>query len=64
MKVPKPIFRLSFSGNAHANPYFINPNSNLTESLGISPKPFNLMEIVFANFGFLGPNLKYPAHLD
>ena len=64
MKVPKPIFKLSLRGNAHAKPYFINPNSNLTASLGISPKPFNLSEIVFANFGFLGPKLKYPAHLD
>ena len=63
IKVPKPIFKLSFRGKAHANPYFINPNSNLTASLGISPNPFNLSEIVLANFGFLGPKLKYPAHL-
>ena len=58
IKVPKPIFKLSLRGNAHANPYFINPNSNLTASLGISPNPFNLNESVFANFGFLGPKLK------
>ena len=64
MKVPKPIFKLSFRGNAQANPYFINPNSNLTVSLGISPKPFNLSDIVFANLGFLGPNLKYSDHWD
>ena len=64
MKVPKPMFKLSLRGNAHAKPYFINPNSNLTASLEISPKPFNLSEIVSANFGFLGPKLKYPAHLD
>ena len=64
MKVPNPIFKLSLKGNAHAKPYFINPNSNLTASLGISPKPFNLNESVFANFGFLGPKLKNPAHLD
>ena len=64
IKVPNPTFTLSFNGNAQANPYLTNPNSNLTESLGILPNPFNLMAIVLANFGFLGPNLKYPAHLD
>ena len=58
MKVPKPMFKLSLRGNAHAKPYFINPNSNLTASLGISPNPFSLKEIVLANFGFLGPKLK------
>ena len=58
IKVPKPIFKLSLKGNAHAKPYFINPNSNLTASLGISPNPFNLNESVSANFGFLGPKLK------
>ena len=64
IKVPKPIFTLSFNGNAQANPYLTNPNSNLTASLGISPDPFNLKAIVLANFGFLGPNLKYPDHCD
>ena len=62
--MPKPILTLSFNGNAQANPYLTNPNSNLTESLGIFPNPFNLKAIVLANFGFLGPKLKYPAHLD
>ena len=60
--MPKPIFTESFNGNAQANPYLTNPNSNLTESLGILPKPFNLKAMVLANFGFLGPNLKYSAH--
>ena len=58
MKVPKPIFTHSFKGNAQANPYFTNPNSNLTASLGILPNPSNLRALVFANFGRLGPNLK------
>ena len=58
IKVPRPIFKLSLRGNAHANPNFINPNSNLTEFFGISPNPFNLNEIVFAYFGFFGPKLK------
>ena len=58
------ILTLSFNGNAQANPYLTNPNSNLTESLGILPNPFNLKAIVLANLGFLGPKLKYPAHLD
>ena len=52
------MFKLSLRGNAHAKPYFINPNSNLTASLGISPNPFNLNENVLANLGFLGPKLK------
>ena len=62
--MPRPILTLSFNGNAQANPYLTNPNSNLTASLGISPDPFNLKAIVLANFGFLGPNLKSPAHCD
>ena len=62
--MPKPILTLSFNGNAQANPYLTNPNTNLTESLGIFPNPLNLMAIVLANLGFLGPKLKYLSHLD
>ena len=64
MKDPMPILILSFKGKAHANPHLTYPNSNLTVSLGILPNPFNLNAIVLANFGFLGPNFKWLAHLD
>ena len=52
MKVPKPIFKFPFNGNAQANPYLTNPNSNLAEFSGIFPSPFIRRDKVFANFWF------------
>ena len=51
-----------FKGNAHENPYLMDPKSNLTEFFDKFPNPFNLIAAVCAYRGRLGPSLRKVDH--